>query len=131
MFDKISQPYIEIYDVATDEYLGRAVFKITPEVERAILNYARNEKEPKRVVFQDVYFYPVSADFTMPVPFKKYGYKGVVKVMLRDRYSLLWTPMEIRARFDIMGRAQPTKGQYYFESVEFSDIVVEGTTVRV
>ncbi|MEA4933321.1 MAG: hypothetical protein VB071_07045 [Lawsonibacter sp.] len=128
MYDKVSQPYIEIYDGATNKYLGRAVFKVTSEVEKAILNYARNERQPKRVVLQDVYFYPASSDFIAPLPFQRHSYQGVIKVMLRDRYSELWTPVEIRARFNILERTQPSKEQYHFASVEFSVIVIEGVT---
>lgn len=128
MYDKVSQPYFEIYDGATNEYLGRAVFRVTLEAEKAILNYARNERQPKRVVLQDVYFYPASSDFIAPLPFQKHSYKGSFKVMLRDRYSQLWTPVEIRVRFNILGRTQPTNNQYHVASVEFSDIVIEGVT---
>lgn len=124
MFDKVSNSYIEIYDSDTNEYLGRVVFRVTPEVENAILGYAKNERQPRRVVLQDVYFYPVSPDFITPIPFQKHHYKGVLKVMLRDRFSQLWVPMEIYARFNIMERTRSANNQYYFPSVEFSDIEI-------
>lgn len=129
MFDRAAQPYIEIYDSITDEYLGRAVFRITRETENVILNYVHNEKHPKRIILQDVYFYPASPDFTAPLPFQKHSYKVFFNVMIRDKYFQLWTPVEIRSRFNIMERTRPAKGQYYFPSVEFSDIDIEGMRV--
>lgn len=129
MFDKATQPLVEIYDGITNEYLGRSLFRMTPEAENAILSYARNEKGPDRVVLQDVNFYPVSASYVLPSPYKKYSRRGIFKVMLRDKYSLLWTPVEIYAKFNIMGRAQPEKDKYYFPSLEYSDIVIQGMKV--
>ncbi len=49
--------------------------------------------------------------------------------MLRDENSKLWIPIEIYARFNVLGRGQPTEDEYYFESVEYSDIVIEGMKV--
>ncbi|MGE4277550.1 MAG: hypothetical protein AB7E30_10305 [Lawsonibacter sp.] len=129
MFDKVSRMYIDVYDGITDEYLGRTVFKITPEVENIILNYAKNNKGPDRIVLQDAYFDPAGNDYTMPLPYKKYCRKGTFKAMLRDQYSLLWIPVEIHTKYNIMGRVQPQEGQYHFDSIEYSDIVVEDVTI--
>lgn len=129
MFDKVAQPQIDMYDGITNKYLGRSVFKVTPEAERAILNFAHNEKNSARVVLEDISLYPATADYTMPLPYKKYSRRGVLRAMLRDRYSLLWTPVEIRARFNIMGRAKPTESRFHFDSLELSDIVIEGMKV--
>lgn len=128
MFDKVSDPYIEIFDSKTGKYLGRTVFRVTPEVENAILGYIKNEGRPRRVVLQDVYFYPVSPEFITPPPFQKHSYQGILNVMLRDQFSSLWTPMEIQARFNIMERMRPLNNQYYFPSVEFSDIQIKRVT---
>lgn len=129
MFDKVSQPYVEIYDGDTNEYLGRSIFRTTPEVENAILGYARNEDGPNRIVFRNVYFHPTSPEYPMILPFKKRSRRGIFKAMLRDENSKLWIPIEIYARFNVLGRGQPTEDEYYFESVEYSDIVIEGMKV--
>lgn len=126
MFDKVSQAYVEIYDGDTNEYLGRSVFRMTPEVENAILRYTRNENMPDRIVFQNVYFHPASPNYAMILPYKKRSRKGVFKAMVRDKNSKLWIPIEIYAKFNVLGRGQPTESEYYFDSVEYSDIVVEG-----
>ncbi|MEM5766909.1 MAG: hypothetical protein AAGU32_01230, partial [Bacillota bacterium] len=49
--------------------------------------------------------------------------------MFRDKYSLQWIPVEIRARFNIMGRAHPEAGQFRFDRIEYSNITIEGITV--
>ncbi len=129
MFDKVSQAYIDIYDRATDKYLGRYVFKLTPEMERILLDLAHNENKQDKIVVQNVSFTPASDDYVMPLPYEKYSRRGVIQGMFRDRYSLQWIPVEIRTRFNIMARAHPEEGQYYFDSIEFSDIVVESINV--
>ncbi|MEA4932074.1 MAG: hypothetical protein VB071_00540 [Lawsonibacter sp.] len=129
MFDKVSRPQIYAYDGITDKYLGKHVFKITPEVENILLDYVDNGKKQDQVVFRDVYFYPNSADYTMPLPYKKYSRRGVLRAVFRDQNSLQWIPIEICARFYIMARVRPEEGQCHFDSMEYSDIVVEGMSV--
>lgn len=129
MFDKVSKAQIIAYDGITDQYLGKHVFKITSEVEDIILNYIEHRKKQDQVVIQDVQFFPDSSDYTMPLPYKKYSRRGVFQAMCRDQYSLQWIPVEIRARFNIMGRARPDEDRYHFDSVEYSDIVIEGMSV--
>lgn len=129
MFDKVSQAYIDVYDRTTNKYLGRHVFKITPEIESALLNFAQNENKPNRVALRDVSFNLASDDYVMPLPYEKYSRRGVIWGMFRDKYSLQWIPVEIRVRFNIMGRAHPEEGQFHFDWIEYSDIVIEGITV--
>ncbi len=132
MFDKVSQAYIEVYDGITNEYLGRAFFKLTPEVEDTILRYARNEKGPDRIELQDSDFYPASSAYALLLPFKKRSRKGIFKAMIRDRVSLLWVPFEIYEKYNAsVGGGQFTGDNYYYDSVELSNIVVEGTKVMV
>ena len=129
MFDKVAQPYVEIYNGETNEYLGRSIFRLTPEVENAFLRYARNENGPDRIVFRNVYFHPTSPGYPMVLPFIKRSRKGTFKALFRDESSKLWIPIEIYARFNVFGRGEPTEGGYYFDSVEYSDIVIEGMKV--
>ncbi len=126
MFDKVSHAYIDAHDGVTGEYLGRHVFKITPEVERILLDYVHNGKMKDPIVLQDVLFYPGSPDYTMPLPYEKYSRKGVLRAMFRDKYSLQWVPVEIHEKFNIRARARPEESRYHFDSVEYSDIDVEG-----
>lgn len=129
MFDKVSKPQIYAYDGITGQYLGRHVFKVTPEVENTLLDYVDKGKKKDPVVIQDVHFYPDSADYTMPLPYQKYSRRGVFRAMFRDQYSLQWIPVEIRTRFNVMARARPEKDGFCFDSVEYSDIVIEGMNV--
>ncbi|MEM5795307.1 MAG: hypothetical protein AAGU23_03410 [Bacillota bacterium] len=129
MFDKVSQAYIDAYDGITGNYLGRHVFKVTPEVERILLDYMHNGKMKDPIVLQDVLFYPGADGYTMPLPYEKYSRRGVLRAMFRDKYSLQWVPVEILARFNIRARARPEENRYHFDSVEYSDIVVEGMNV--
>ncbi|MGE4277207.1 MAG: hypothetical protein AB7E30_08550 [Lawsonibacter sp.] len=131
MFDKVSQVYIEIYNGLTNEYLGRALFKLTPEVENAILKYARNEKGPDRIVIQDADFYPASSNYALLLPFKKRSRKGIFKAMLRDENSKLWIPFEIYVKLNASGESRFTGDEYHFDRAEYSDIVVEGKKVMV
>ncbi|MEM5767075.1 MAG: hypothetical protein AAGU23_02760, partial [Bacillota bacterium] len=117
MFDKVSQAYIDAYDAITDQHLGRHVFKITPGIERILLDFAHNKAMGDRVVLQNVFFTPASNDYVMPLPYEKLSRRGVVRGMFRDRYSLQWIPVEIRARFNVRGRVRPEKGRFHFDSV--------------
>lgn len=128
MFDRVAQPQIDMYDGITNKYLARAVFKVTPEVERKILNFVNTEKFSNEISLQDMTFYPATADYILPLPYEKYSRKGILRVLVRDRYSLLWIPVEIRARFYLLGRTAPTQGQFHFDSMELSDFVVERMT---
>ncbi len=125
MFDKVSHPQIYAYDGVTNQYLGRHVFKITPEIESILLDYAHHRKMQERIVIQGVDFYPDSADYTMPLPYEKQSRRGIFRAMFRDQYSLQWVPVEIHGRFNFMGRVPPEKDEYHFDSIEYSDIVVE------
>ena len=129
MFDKVSRGVIDAYDGKTGEYLGRHEFKITQEVERVLLDYVHNGKIKDPIVLQDVIFYPGAANYTMPLPYEKYSRKGVLKAMFRDKYSQQWVPVEIFAKFNFRARAYPEENRYHFDSVEYSDINVEGMSM--
>lgn len=129
MFDKVAQAYIEIYDGITNEYLGRALFRLTPEVENAILKYARNEEGPDRLEVQDADFYPASSNYALLLPFIKRSRKGIFKVMVRDGASKLWIPLEIYVKLNASGESRFSGDVYHFDSAEYSDIVVEGVRI--
>ncbi len=129
MFDKVSQAYTDLYDGITGEYLGRAEYTLTPEIESVFLDYVNERKMKDPIVFQDVSFYPGSDDYTNPSPYEKYSRRGIFRGMFRDRYSLKWVPVEIFARFNIRTRIQPEEGRFYHGSIEYSDIVVEGMNI--
>lgn len=131
MFDKVAQAYIEIYDGLSNEYLGRALFRLTPEVENAILKYASNEEGPDRLVVQDVDFYPASSNYALLLPFIKRSRKGIFKVMIRDGASKLWIPLEIYVRLNASGEGRFTGDEYHFDSAEYSNIVVESVRVML
>ncbi|MEA4933083.1 MAG: hypothetical protein VB071_05770 [Lawsonibacter sp.] len=130
MFDKVANAYIDACDGIKGEYLGRALFTLTPEVEMILLDYVHNGKMEDPIVLRDVFFYPGRDDYTIPMPYEKYSRKGILRAMFRDKYSLQWVPVEILAKFNIRARARPDENPYHFASIEYSDIVVESMKVK-
>lgn len=129
MFDRVTAPHIELYDGQTNEYLGRATFALTPEVERALLKMVNNLGEPDSTVLRDVYFFPASSSYVPPGMYDKERRNGIIRAEFRDADSNLWMPVDLYIRFDSQTRGNYLGDRYHFRSVGYSDIVVQDIRV--
>lgn len=129
VFDKVVTPRIDIYNGTTNEYLGRAIFSITPSVESALLGMINNATIPKSIVLQDVTFFPSSSRYVPPGVFVKYPRNGIIHAEFRDANSKLWIPVDIYMNFDAQARGNISGDKYHFDSVEYTNIEIQDTRI--
>ena len=129
VFDRVVAPRIDIYDIATNEYFGRATFPVTPSVENALLGIINNATIPRSIVLQDVTFLPSSSRYVPPGLFVKYPRNGIVRAEFRDADSKLWVPADIYINFDAQARGNISGDKYHFDSVEYTNIGIQDTKI--
>ena len=77
------------------------------------------------MLFQNVTFLPASNNYVPPAVFEKTRRNAIVRAALRDANSLLWVPADIHMNFDSQVRGKLLEDKYSFNSVEYTDIIVE------
>lgn len=125
MFDRVEIPHIDIYDSETNEYYGKSIFHDNTDVEIGLLQIVNYKGIPKSMLFQNVTFLPASSNYVPPSVFEKARRNAVVRAALRDTNSHLWVPADIHMNFDSQVRGKLSGDKYSFNSVEYTDIIVE------
>lgn len=129
VFDRVVLPRVDIYDRATNEYLGRATFPVTPSVESALLGMINSAAIPISIMLQDVTFLPASSRYVPPGIFIKYPRNGIIRAQFRDANSKLWLPADIYFTFDAQARGNVAGDKYHFDSLEYTNIVIQDTKI--
>jgi len=129
MFDRVVAPRIDIYDRATNEYLGRATFPVTPSVESALLGMINNAAIPRSIMLEDVTFLPSSSRYVPPGVFLKFPRNGIIRAEFRDANSKLWIPADIYFTFDAQARGNAAGDKYHFDSLEYTNIGIQNIKI--
>ena len=129
MFDRVATPRIDIYDRTSNEYLGRAVFPVTPDVQSALLGMINNAIIPESIVLQDVTFLPSSSSYIPPGVFLKFPRNGIIRAEFRDANSKLWFPADIYLTFDAQARGNVSGDKYHFDSLQYTNIDIQDTKI--
>ncbi|MPM26101.1 hypothetical protein SDC9_72602 [bioreactor metagenome] len=130
VFDRVVTPRIDIYDRTSNEYLGRAIFPVTPSVESALLGMINSATIPGSIMLQDVTFLPSSSKYVPPGIFLKYPRNGIIRAEFRDANSKLWIPADIYFTFDAQARGNVAGDKYHFDSLEYTNIGIQDTKIR-
>lgn len=125
MFTKITNPVIDIYNGETNQFIGEARFKLSADAEQELLQLVNNNKTPSSLVLMDVDLYQPSESYVPPTPFIAYTRKGILRALFTDFITGELVPIEIRFKYDTRARGNLSGNLYYFNSVEFNNIVVE------
>lgn len=129
VFDKIAVPHLDLYSSQTNEYYGRATFAVTPDAENGLLQIINDKGVPKSIVLQNVTLFPSSGGYAPPGPFERFAQKGVIRADYRDADSKFWTLADISVTFDVWVRGNRQGDEYRFDSVEFTNIVVQDVRI--
>lgn len=127
MFAKISNPEIFISDGETGEFISETKFSLSSDAEKALLDMVNYNKVPPSLLLLNLKFQP-SDHFIPPSlegPVKRIG---IIKGLFTDANSGELIPVEIRIRYDAMARGNLSRDQYFFDSVEYSNIELEGVS---
>lgn len=125
MFDRVAAPHVDIYDGVTNEYYGRSIFPVTTDIENSLLQIVNYEGIPKTMLFRDDTFLPAAKDYVPPGLFEKVRRNGIVHATFREANSHLWVPIEIYKNFDSQVRGNLLDDKYHFDSVEYTDIIIQ------
>lgn len=125
MYDRVAAPRVDIYDGITNEYYGRSIFPVTANIENSLLQIVNYEGIPKAMVFQDATFLPASEGYAPPGLYEKVRRNGIARAAFRDANSHLWVLIEIYMNFDSQVRGNLLDDKYHFDSVEYTDIIVQ------
>lgn len=129
MYDRVAAPRVDIYDGITNEYYGRSIFPVTASIENSLLQIVNYEGIPKAMVFQDATFLPASKDYVPPGLYEKVRRNGIARAAFRDANSHLWVLIEIYMNFDSQVRGNLLDDKYHFDSVEYTDIIVQDVRI--
>lgn len=127
MFVKITNPIIEIYDGDTNEFIAETTATLTPDAEKALLDLVNYNRIPARLFLLNLTFKP-SEHYTPPTFDKPAKRRGIIKANFTDSASGEQVPVEIRIKYDARAHGNLLGNQYFFDSVEYSNIVLEGIT---
>lgn len=125
MFDRVGAPNIDVYERISGVYLGKTVFRLTPDVEQALLQIVNGEGMPKAILLQGVDFFQASDLYVPPNAYERYQQIGVIHAMFRDSETNLWIPTDIYLQYEGQVSEGTFDDMYHFDGVEYSNIEVE------
>ena len=124
MFSKIINPEIFIYDGETGEPIAQTQFDLSVNGEKALLDLVNYNEVPYRLLLLNLRFQPTEHYIppSLDQPVKR---RGVIKGLFKDSYSGGLEPVEIHIRYDARARGNLMGNEYFFDSVEYSNIELE------
>lgn len=125
MFIEIIQPNVEIYDGETNKFIGEATYVLPPESEQALLDLINNGIAPTSLLLLDENIYRPARDYIPPIPYKKYKRNGIFHAQVIDSLTGERVPVTIHMRYDAIIRGDLTENPYFYDSVEYSNILVD------
>jgi len=124
LYTKITSPSVYAYDIDTNTYLGEAKFELTPESEKALLNWVNYRIPIESLVMVSSDFMP-SADYSPIVPNRTYHQQGILRGLFTEDNRGVEVPIEMRITYD--WRSRSIEPGNYLSSVEFSHIQIQST----
>lgn len=124
MFTKITNPEIFIYDGETGEPIAQTKFSLSVDAEKALLDLVNYNIVPYRLLLLNLRFQPTE-HYIPPSLDKPVKRSGVIKGLFTEAYSGGLEPVEIHIKYDARARGNLTGNEYFFDSVEYSNIELE------
>lgn len=127
MFVKITNPQISIYDAQTGIPVSETRFNLSSDAEKALLDLVNYNKVPPTLLLLDVKFQPLELYIppSLHGPVKRIG---IIRGLFTDAGSGEMKPVEIRIRYDARARGNLLGDNYFFDSVEYSNIELESVS---
>jgi len=125
MFSKITNPVIYIYDGETGEFIAETKFSLSTDAETALLDLVNYNRIPPRLLLLNLSFQP-SEHYTPPSLDRPVKRIGIIKGLFTDSVSGELIPVEIRIKYDARAHGNLLGNRYFFDSVEYSNIELEG-----
>ena len=122
MYSKITNPSVDAYDATTGKFLGEARFTLTPEAEKALLNWANYRVPPPPFVVINSTFEPGN-NYVPIVPNRTYHQKGILRALFTQAETGLKVPIQMRGTYD--WRARSVDAGTYITSAEYSNIQLD------
>jgi hypothetical protein len=124
LFVKITDPEIFIYDGETGEPVSQTRFSLSAEAERALLDLVNYNIIPPKLLLLNLRFQPAE-HYIPPSLDRPVKRVGAIRGLFTDAASGELIPVEIRIRYDARARGNLLGGEYFFDSVEYSNIELE------
>lgn len=124
MYDRIYGTSLDVFDIQTSEYLGKAYFGLSNEAEKKVLNLINLSQVPDNLLLISVHFFPYSGDYIPPDPFALIRRHSIFNATARDGQSKDQVSIEIELKYDRTARCNLTKDPNYFESAQLNHIKI-------
>lgn len=121
MYTDIINPTIAIYNGYTNEFIGEAMFNLTPQAEKDLLQLVNYNNIPKSLLLLNLNFYQQSTYFDPPTLDQPANRKGIMRGIFVNTAGEQ-VPIEIRLRYDAIAKGNLSGNSSFFESVEYSNI---------
>lgn len=123
MFNKISNPTIDIFNESGSQFIGEASFDFATESEKSMLQLINYGTQPKTLTLNNLDFYQPSANYIAPNIYAPIRRSGVIKAILTDEANGIKIPVLISLKYDAQARHSGAN-PYFFDSVEYTNISV-------
>lgn len=124
MYDRIYGTSLDVFDIQTSEYLGKAYFGLSNEAERKVLNLINLNEVPDNLLLTSVHFLPSSEHYIPPDPFALIRRHSIFNATAREGLSKIQVSIEIELKYDRTARCNLTKDPNYLESAQLNHIKI-------
>lgn len=123
IFNQVIAPAIYVYDIQTNQFLGRAKFDLTTEGEKMLLDLINNGAPVTSIPVVNLSFEPASG-YIPPAEIETPIRNGVFRALFAMDKVGKTVPIEIQGTFSTKMRSNGFDTSLYASSAEFKDVQI-------
>lgn len=124
IFNQILTPVLYVYDLETNQFLGKASFDLSPDGEKNLLNWVNHGAALTSVPVFNLSFAPAPG-YIPPTGMETPKRKGVFRAFLVMDKMGRGVPIEMQGTFSAKMRSDGYSKQLYTSSLEFQNIQID------
>ena len=122
MYTQIVNPAVDAFNYDTGKFLGEARFDLTPEAEKALLDWVNYRIPIESFIVLNSDFEPSDA-YVPIIPNQIYHQKGIFRALFKQEDTGKLVPIEMRGTYD--WRARSVEAGTFIRSADYSNIMMD------